>query len=155
MCFAWLLKSGFVKVEHPWISNQSYEYFLLTQHICFLLFLFCRDLQDVGAKKIKVYSLNKVLHLYTNCFTYAPNIIFLFQFHYGKISGKRNGRVRKGVIFTTYSSLIGESASGGKYRTRLNQLLHWLGSQFDGVVSFPCLRTVVFPLCYYLGVVCK
>lgn len=59
--------------------------------------------------------------------------VFL-QFHYGKISGKRNGRVRKGVIFSTYSSLIGESSSGGKYRTRLNQLLHWLG-QFEGVVS--------------------
>ena len=58
------------------------------------------------------------------------------QFRYGKISGKCNGRVRKGVIFATYSSLIGESSSGGKYRTRLNQLLHWLGSQFEGVVSF-------------------
>ena len=57
------------------------------------------------------------------------------QFHYGKISGKRNGRVKKGVIFATYSSLIGESSSGGKYRTRLNQLLHWLGVHFEGVVS--------------------
>lgn len=75
-----------------------------------------RDLHDVGAKKINVYALNK--------------------FHYGKISGKRNGRVRKGVIFATYSSLIGESSSGGKYRTRLNQLLHWLGPHFDGVVVF-------------------
>ncbi|CAI8027595.1 Protein strawberry notch homolog 1, partial [Geodia barretti] len=74
-----------------------------------------RDLKDVGAKKIEVYSLNK--------------------FYYGKISGKRNGRVRKGVIFSTYSSLIGESSSGGKYRTRLNQLLHWLG-QFEGVIVF-------------------
>jgi len=59
-----------------------------------------------------------------------------FQFHYGKISGKRNGRVRKGVIFATYSSLIGESSAGGKYKTRLNQLLHWLGPSFEGVVSF-------------------
>jgi hypothetical protein len=74
-----------------------------------------RDLKDVGAKKIEVYSLNK--------------------FYYGKISGKRNGRVRKGVIFSTYSSLIGESSRGGKYRTRLNQLLHWLG-QFEGVIVF-------------------
>jgi hypothetical protein len=60
------------------------------------------------------------------------------QFHYGKISGKRNGRVRKGVIFATYSSLIGESSSGGKYRTRLNQVLHWLGSRYEGVVSCCC-----------------
>ena len=58
------------------------------------------------------------------------------QFHYGKISGKRNGRVKKGIIFATYSSLIGESASGGKYRTRFNQLMHWLGPQFEGVVSY-------------------
>lgn len=59
----------------------------------------------------------------------------VIQFHYGKISGKRNGRVRKGIIFATYSSLIGESSNGGKYRTRFNQLLHWLGSRFEGVVS--------------------
>ena len=62
----------------------------------------------------------------------CPNIFE--RFHYGKISGKRNGCVRKRVIFSTYASLIGESSSGGKYRTRLNQLLHWLG-QFEGVVS--------------------
>ena len=44
--------------------------------------------------------------------------------------------VKKGVIFATYSSLIGESQSGGKYKTRLKQLLHWCGEDFDGVVSF-------------------
>ena len=43
--------------------------------------------------------------------------------------------MRKGVIFATYSSLIGERSSGGKYRTRFNQLLHWLGPHFEGVVS--------------------
>ncbi|XP_065892542.1 protein strawberry notch homolog 1-like isoform X2 [Dysidea avara] len=75
-----------------------------------------RDLRDIGAKKIAIHSLNK--------------------FHYGKISGKRNGRVKKGIIFATYSSLIGESSSGGKYRTRFNQLMHWLGPQFEGVVVF-------------------
>lgn len=60
----------------------------------------------------------------------------LFQFKYGKISSKHNGSVKKGVIFATYSSLIGESQSGGKYKTRLKQLLHWCGDDFDGVVSF-------------------
>lgn len=45
--------------------------------------------------------------------------------------------MKKGVIFATYSSLIGESQSGGKYKTRLKQLLHWCGDDFDGVVSFP------------------
>uniref|UniRef100_A0A7M4FHR5 Protein strawberry notch homolog 1 n=1 Tax=Crocodylus porosus TaxID=8502 RepID=A0A7M4FHR5_CROPO len=43
---------------------------------------------------------------------------------------------KKGVIFATYSSLIGESQSGGKYKTRLKQLLHWCGEDFDGVIIF-------------------
>ncbi|XP_064424224.1 protein strawberry notch homolog 1 isoform X2 [Latimeria chalumnae] len=74
-----------------------------------------RDLRDIGAKNIQVHSLNK--------------------FKYGKISSKHNGSVKKGVIFATYSSLIGESQSGGKYKTRLKQLLHWCGD-FDGVIIF-------------------
>uniref|UniRef100_A0A8C9W136 Protein strawberry notch homolog 1 n=1 Tax=Scleropages formosus TaxID=113540 RepID=A0A8C9W136_SCLFO len=45
-------------------------------------------------------------------------------------------KVNKGVIFATYSSLIGESQSGGKYKTRFKQLLHWCGSDFDGVIVF-------------------
>ncbi|OWK14146.1 hypothetical protein Celaphus_00000378, partial [Cervus elaphus hippelaphus] len=68
-----------------------------------------RDLRDIGAKNI--------------------------LFKYGKISSKHNGSVKKGVIFATYSSLIGESQSGGKYKTRLKQLLHWCGDDFDGVIS--------------------
>uniref|UniRef100_A0A452H561 Protein strawberry notch homolog 1 n=1 Tax=Gopherus agassizii TaxID=38772 RepID=A0A452H561_9SAUR len=75
-----------------------------------------RDLRDIGAKNILVHSLNK--------------------FKYGKISSKHNGSVKKGVIFATYSSLIGESQSGGKYKTRLKQLLHWCGDDFDGVIVF-------------------
>uniref|UniRef100_A0A672KVY7 Protein strawberry notch homolog 1 n=1 Tax=Sinocyclocheilus grahami TaxID=75366 RepID=A0A672KVY7_SINGR len=75
-----------------------------------------RDLRDIGAKNIQVYSLNK--------------------FKYGKISSKHNGSVKKGVIFATYSSLIGESQSGGKYKTRFKQLLHWCGDDFDGVIIF-------------------
>lgn len=76
-----------------------------------------RDLRDIGAKKINVYPLNK--------------------FKYGKISSRDNGGVKKGVIFGTYSSLIGEShMSDKKYRTRLKQLLHWCGEDFDGVIVF-------------------
>ncbi|XP_016362539.1 protein strawberry notch homolog 1-like isoform X3 [Sinocyclocheilus anshuiensis] len=75
-----------------------------------------RDLRDIRAKNIQVYSLNK--------------------FKYGKISSKHNGSVKKGVIFATYSSLIGESQSGGKYKTRFKQLLHWCGDDFDGVIIF-------------------
>ncbi|XP_066506867.1 protein strawberry notch homolog 1 isoform X2 [Hoplias malabaricus] len=75
-----------------------------------------RDLRDIGAKNIQVHSLNK--------------------FKYGKISSKHNGSVKKGVVFATYSSLIGESQSGGKYKTRFKQLLHWCGDDFDGVIVF-------------------
>ncbi|XP_027137844.1 protein strawberry notch homolog 1 isoform X3 [Larimichthys crocea] len=75
-----------------------------------------RDLRDIGAKNIQVHALNK--------------------FKYGKISSKHNGSVKKGVIFATYSSLIGESQSGGKYKTRFQQLLHWCGEDFDGVIVY-------------------
>ncbi|GBN53243.1 Protein strawberry notch 1 [Araneus ventricosus] len=75
-----------------------------------------RDLKDIGAGKIEVHALNK--------------------FKYAKISSKINGSVKKGVIFATYSSLIGESQSGGKYKTRLKQLLHWCGDDFDGCIVF-------------------
>lgn len=107
-----------------------------------------RDLRDIGAKNIQVHSLNKVRPSAVN----QPNFPFLvlfaqsfstpFQFKYGKISSKHNGSVKKGVIFATYSSLIGESQSGGKYKTRFQQLLHWCGEDFDGVVSFhPLVRS--------------
>nr|CAD7432398.1 unnamed protein product [Timema monikensis] len=76
-----------------------------------------RDLRDIGASKIEVHPLNK--------------------FKYAKISSPVNGNVKKGVIFSTYSALIGESTqSGGKYKTRLKQLLQWCGDDFDGPVIF-------------------
>ncbi|XP_046980901.1 protein strawberry notch isoform X1 [Schistocerca americana] len=76
-----------------------------------------RDLRDIGANKIEVHALNK--------------------FKYAKISSAVNGNVKKGVIFSTYSALIGESSqSGGKYKTRLKQLLQWCGDDFDGPVVF-------------------
>ncbi|KAH8874996.1 Protein strawberry notch [Schistosoma japonicum] len=60
------------------------------------------------------------------------------DFKYARISGKTNGRVKKGVIFSTYSSLIGESqgSAKAKYKTRLKQLVHWCGTEFDGVIIF-------------------
>ncbi len=62
---------------------------------------------------------------------------FVLQFKYAKISSRVNGSVKKGVVFATYSSLIGESTSSeSKYRTRFKQLVHWLGKDFDGCVSF-------------------
>jgi len=74
-----------------------------------------RDLRDIGAGKIRVHPLNKM--------------------KYAKISAGVNGGIMKGVIFSTYSSLIGES-SGGKFKTRLKQLLEWCGEDFDGVIVF-------------------
>lgn len=76
-----------------------------------------RDLKDIGAAKIEVHALNK--------------------FKYAKISSAVNGNVKKGVIFSTYSALIGESSqSGGKYKSRLKQLLQWCGEDFDGLIIF-------------------
>lgn len=110
-----------------------------------------RDLRDIGAKNIQVHSLNKVKHFYdvhnnVKCLLTRMTLPFsVFQFKYGKISSKHNGSVKKGVIFATYSSLIGESQSGGKYKTRFEQLLHWCGEDFDGVVSFrKCVCFVLF-----------
>ncbi|XP_035448097.1 protein strawberry notch isoform X1 [Spodoptera frugiperda] len=76
-----------------------------------------RDLRDIGAGKIEVHPLNK--------------------FKYAKISSAVNGNVKKGVIFSTYSALIGETQSTStKYRTRLKQLLQWCGDDYDGVIVF-------------------
>lgn len=76
-----------------------------------------RDLKDIGAGKIDVHPLNK--------------------FKYARINSAVNGNVKKGVIFSTYSALIGESSqSGGKYKSRLKQLLQWCGEEFDGLIIF-------------------
>lgn len=78
-----------------------------------------RDFNDIGATKISVYSLNKL--------------------KYAKISSKTNNKIKKGVIFATYSSLIGESQQVNtkkKYNTRMKQLLQWLGKDFDGIIVF-------------------
>ncbi|KAJ2940235.1 hypothetical protein O0L34_g11799 [Tuta absoluta] len=76
-----------------------------------------RDLRDIGAGKIEVHPLNK--------------------FKYAKLSSAINGNVKKGVVFATYSALIGETQSNAtKYRTRLKQLLQWCGEDFDGCIVF-------------------
>ncbi|VDM52635.1 unnamed protein product [Angiostrongylus costaricensis] len=74
-----------------------------------------RDLRDIGAGNIMVYALNKL--------------------KYAKISGKENGNIKKGIIFATYSSLIGECRGArAKYRSRLKQLIQWFGVDYDGVI---------------------
>jgi len=75
-----------------------------------------RDLSDIGSEGIDVHFLSKM--------------------KYAKINSQINGNIRKGVIFATYSALIGESQGGGKYKSRLKQLLHWCGDDFDGCIVF-------------------
>ncbi|KIH49627.1 hypothetical protein ANCDUO_20298, partial [Ancylostoma duodenale] len=59
----------------------------------------------------------------------------LNKLKYAKISGKENGNIKKGVIFATYSSLIGECRGArAKYRSRLKQLIQWFGVDYDGVI---------------------
>uniref|UniRef100_A0A1A9WV67 Strawberry notch AAA domain-containing protein n=1 Tax=Glossina brevipalpis TaxID=37001 RepID=A0A1A9WV67_9MUSC len=76
-----------------------------------------RVLSEIGAAKIEVHPLNK--------------------FKYAKISSDVNNNSKKGVIFSTYFALIGESNNkNGKYRSRLKQLLQWCGDDFDGLIIF-------------------
>lgn len=82
-----------------------------------------RDLSAIGAGEIPVDLLSKIM--------------------YDKISAKVNRSFKKGVIFATYSSLVGKSKSGGKYCTRLKQLLQWCDEDFDGVIIFDKLHLVL------------
>ena len=75
-----------------------------------------RDLKDIGADKVDVFFLSKM--------------------KYAKINSAVNNNVKKGVLFATYSALIGESQGGGKYKSRLKQILHWCGDDFDGCIIF-------------------
>uniref|UniRef100_A0A4W3IIU9 Protein strawberry notch homolog 2 n=1 Tax=Callorhinchus milii TaxID=7868 RepID=A0A4W3IIU9_CALMI len=69
-----------------------------------------RDLRDINAADIPVHALNKI--------------------KYGDTTAC------EGVLFATYSALIGESQAGGQHRTRLQQILDWCGENFDGVIVF-------------------
>ncbi|CAN1263030.1 Protein FORGETTER 1 [Linum perenne] len=71
-----------------------------------------RDLDDMGAPFIEVHALNKL--------------------PYSKLDSKSVG-VKDGVVFLTYSSLIASSERG---RSRLQQLVQWFGSEFDGLLVF-------------------
>uniref|UniRef100_A0A8C3J721 Protein strawberry notch homolog 2 n=1 Tax=Calidris pygmaea TaxID=425635 RepID=A0A8C3J721_9CHAR len=69
-----------------------------------------RDLKDIEASHIPVHALNKI--------------------KYGDTA------TSEGVLFATYSALIGESQAGGQHRTRLKQILEWCRENFDGVIVF-------------------
>lgn len=68
-----------------------------------------RDLNDLGCSKIPLYHLSDQ--------TYDPLTI------------------QEGVIFLTYSCLVSQTRVP-KTRTRLQQLIDWCGSTFDGVLAF-------------------
>ena len=64
---------------------------------------------------------------------------FLSKMKYAKINSQVNNYVKKGVMYATYSALIGESQGScmdAKYKTRLKQLLQWCGEDFDGCIIF-------------------
>uniref|UniRef100_A0A3B4AMG3 Protein strawberry notch homolog 2 n=1 Tax=Periophthalmus magnuspinnatus TaxID=409849 RepID=A0A3B4AMG3_9GOBI len=69
-----------------------------------------RDLKDIDAPYIPVLALNKI--------------------KYGDTA------TSEGVLFATYSALIGESQAGGQHRTRIKQILDWCKPDFDGVIIF-------------------
>uniref|UniRef100_A0A665TGT4 Protein strawberry notch homolog 2 n=1 Tax=Echeneis naucrates TaxID=173247 RepID=A0A665TGT4_ECHNA len=69
-----------------------------------------RDLKDINAQNIPVHALNKI--------------------KYGDTA------TSEGVLFATYSALIGESQAGGQRRTRIKQILDWCKPDFDGVIIF-------------------
>ncbi|VTJ68874.1 Hypothetical predicted protein [Marmota monax] len=69
-----------------------------------------RDLRDIEAPGIAVHALSKI--------KYGDNT------------------TSEGVLFATYSALIGESQAGGQHRTRLRQILQWCGEAFEGVIVF-------------------
>ncbi|OXA51863.1 Protein strawberry notch 1 [Folsomia candida] len=72
-----------------------------------------RDLKDIGAAKIEVQALS--------------------SFKYEKI---RPDKFKNGVLFMTYTGLIGKTSKRGKFNTRLTQIIDWLGKEFDGVIVF-------------------
>ncbi|XP_029284930.1 strawberry notch homolog 2b isoform X2 [Cottoperca gobio] len=69
-----------------------------------------RDFKDIDAQTIPVHALNKI--------------------KYGDTA------TSEGVLFATYSALIGESQAGGQHRTRIKQILDWCKPDFDGVIIF-------------------
>jgi superfamily II DNA or RNA helicase len=79
-----------------------------------------RDLRDIGADEIQVHELNRM--------------------KYAKISGPANGSIKKGVIFSTYTSLVCKcrQKEGGTDRinSRFQQLIQWCGKDFDGLIVF-------------------
>lgn len=65
----------------------------------------------------------------SQCVCVCVFLLFFLQIKYGDTA------TSEGVLFATYSALIGESQAGGQHRTRLKQILEWCRENFEGVVS--------------------
>lgn len=96
-----------------------------------------RDLRDIDALGIAVHALSKVGGVTPSSGGVpehrpgrAPTPAPLPQIKYG------DNTTSEGVLFATYSALIGESQAGGQHRTRIRQILEWCGEAFEGVVSW-------------------
>lgn len=95
-----------------------------------------RDLRDIDAQSVAVHALSKVGGGATPGEGLGPRRLrphvapLLPQIKYG------DNTASEGVLFATYSALIGESQAGGQHRTRIRQILEWCGEAFDGVVSW-------------------
>ena len=70
-----------------------------------------RDLSDIGRGDITVHALDELKY-------------------------KQRIPHKGGVIYGTYSSLIGESRSKGYLGSRIKQLIDWFGQNFDGLIIF-------------------
>ncbi|PKU73497.1 hypothetical protein MA16_Dca008061 [Dendrobium catenatum] len=81
-----------------------------------------RDLDDVGAASVEGPHASVLLDA-----VHALN-----KLPYSKLDSKAVG-IKDGVVFLTYNSLIASSEKG---RSRLQQLLQWCGSDFDGLIVF-------------------
>lgn len=73
-----------------------------------------------------------------SCFLQLKTFDFSLQIKYGDTA------TSEGVLFATYSALIGESQAGGQRRTRIKQILDWCKPDFDGVVSFHFVNVTCF-----------
>ena len=68
-----------------------------------------RDLRDIGAEYIPLHSLKKLKY------------------------NSLNEDELEGVLFVTYSNLI---AKNHRHETRLDEILEWCGSDFEGLIIF-------------------
>ena len=105
---------------------------------------------NVVFQNLIVEAIKKNVILYCSNLPYVMReylkYLFLYAVHalnklpYSKLDSKSVG-IMQGVVFLTYSSLIASSEKG---RSRLQQLVQWCGSGFDGLVIFDEVHFISF-----------